>query len=147
MLELCFDDKIMQSCAFDIIIRRSQLYQPSGENHIIKMLRKTMKQEQINGLGSEQLYDILDKKMANLEIDPFFYFKQAKLYDERRTFLRENMNVNVIFNEDLKKDFSYKSEEDLGFMATQKFGFHRPSRPLLAGSSFLCTLPECRMNR
>ena len=75
----------------------------------MELLGMTLKQEQINWLGSEKLFTILDNKLANLEIDPFFYSKQTKIYCERRNFLKEK-----IFT-------SYRSEEDLGFLATQKF--------------------------
>ena len=74
---------------------------------IVMIRDQSLKEKHIDGVGSETLYHMLDKKMANLQIDPFFYFKQAQLYDKRLNFLLKNT--------------SYKSVEDLGFLATQKF--------------------------
>ena len=54
------------------------------------------RRKQVEEVGSEALYKRLDKKLALLEVDPFFYRKQMKLYELRYKVLQENSRYNLI---------------------------------------------------
>ena len=53
------------------------------------------RQQQVAILASKSLYDRLDKKLKDLEVDPFFYNKQCKLFVWRWRVLKENTNLGV----------------------------------------------------
>ena len=51
--------------------------------------------KQVEEVGSEVLYKRLDKKMANLEVDHFFYRKQLKLFRLRYKILGKITRYNM----------------------------------------------------
>ena len=51
--------------------------------------------KQVEEVGLEVLYKRLDKKMANLEVDPFFYRKQLKLFRMRYNILGKIIRYNM----------------------------------------------------
>ena len=71
------------------------------------VVAQTFRQQQVTLVGSETLYNRLDKKLKDLEIDPFFYNKQCKLIYRRYFFLKE---VKV-----------YGNGDKLTFLSTQCF--------------------------
>ena len=42
---------------------------------------------QVEDMGSEEAYRMADRKLANLEVDPFFYLKQLEIFIFRKRFL------------------------------------------------------------
>ena len=60
------------------------------ENSLYLKLVKTLVRES----GSVTLYERLNRKLANLEVDPFFFKKQLLLFDLRRNFLSKNTRYN-----------------------------------------------------
>ena len=59
---------------------------------VVMVPAQTARQQQVSLVGSETLYNRLDKKLADLEVDAFFYNKQCKLFVWRYRFLKENIN-------------------------------------------------------
>ena len=53
-----------------------------------------IRQKQVTLVGSETLYKRLDQKLADLEVDPFFYNKQNSLCHWRTQYLREKAKDN-----------------------------------------------------
>ena len=56
---------------------------------------KELRQQQVTLVGSQTLYKRLDRKLADLEVDPFFYIKQCKLFVWRCQFLQEKTNYRI----------------------------------------------------
>ena len=63
--------------------------------------------EEIKLVGSEQLYNRVNKKLANLEIDTVFHNRQLELFIWRVKLL--------------KKNIAWRYQEQLAFLATKKF--------------------------
>ena len=76
---------------------------------------ETLYQQQVDLMGSEEVYRRVDQKLANLEIDPFFYHYQLKLIHFReRHFKLTKLHLRT------KLDSSYDFDL-LSFLSTQKF--------------------------
>lgn len=69
------------------------------------------RQTQVDYLGSEAVYKRVNGKLANLEVDPFFYWEQIKLYNWRFEYIiGKVLNTNV-----------YRPSGEIGFVITQSF--------------------------
>ena len=53
-------------------------------------LQEKAMNKQIGVVGSKEIYKRVNNKLANLEVDHFFYREQLKLYEWRHDFLRRN---------------------------------------------------------
>ena len=80
------------------------------------------RRKQVEEVGSEALYKRLDKKLALLEVDPFFYRKQMKMFELRYKVLQENTRYNQL---------------EISFLVTQRFDqvlheleHHQPSQEI-----------------
>ena len=69
---------------------------------------------QLAAVGSEALYQRVDRKLANLEVDLFFYSDQLWLYEWRKNHLAQNVNTNL--EDDVKSVVTLKE-----FGTTQMF--------------------------
>ena len=78
---------------------------PTPEYHKMSRVEEARK-HQLEEVGSDELYNRLDKKLAHLEVDPTFYKTQMRLYDLRCRILKENTRYNTY---------------EISFLSTQRF--------------------------
>ena len=78
--------------------------------------------KQLKVVGSEALYKRLDQKIADLEVEPFFYKKQLRLFQMRCKILRQNAKNNMF---------------EITFLCSQRFDqvlneleFHQPGQEI-----------------
>ena len=116
-------------------------------------LTEVTTQAQVSLVGSTSLYKRLNKKIKHLEVDPFFYNKQCKLFHWRWCFLKENPEYKsqkhiyqniLFFDQAIKKldtDTAISSSEmpELYLKVSNRFMV-----PGLALNSFLMLSPEPR---
>ena len=57
--------------------------------------RKKAIQNQIDCVGSKQIYTRVSEKLANLEVDPFFYCQQLDLYNWRHEYITKITNCYI----------------------------------------------------
>ena len=144
------------------ITKQTKPNQPP-ESTLSRAEKASMKQ--LKEAGSETLYKRLNQKIADLEVEPFFYKKQLMLFQMRRKILRENTRYNICeidflstkrFEQVLKElEFNQPGQEiteisiKLGKEAWAKFG-----APTILSSCLLklqhskipCVCTDCRTN-
>ena len=64
-----------------------------SESEILKRA-EGIRQEQIKFLGSEAMYIKVDSKLKKLEVDPFFYVEQLRLFGWRHDFIFDDTRFN-----------------------------------------------------